>query len=92
MSEHVGEKLVFGIRPEDIMDSLFVEDKNAERIEAIVDVVEPLGSEIFVHLKIGDHELLARFPPVVNVKAGDKMKVVFNMKKIHLFKGEEAIV
>ena len=83
---------MFGIRPEDIMDSLFVEDQNVEKIEAIVDVVEPLGSEILVHLKIGEKTLLARFPPVVRVKSGDRINVVFNLKKIHLFKGEEAIV
>ena len=92
LGEYEGEKLMFGIRPEDIMDSLFVENKNAERIEAMVDVVEPLGSEIFVHLKIGDKELLARFPPVVKVKPEDRINVVFNMNKTHLFRGEEAII
>ncbi len=92
LKEHIVSKVKFGIRPEDVMDSLFVENKEEQRIRVKVDVIEPLGSEIHAHLKIGEHEILARFPPVVKVRPGEEMDVVFNMKRIHLFRDGEAIL
>ncbi len=92
MRDYEGKELKFGIRPEDVLDSLFAKDVEGERINAIVEVTEPLGSEILAHLKIGEIEILAKFPPVVKVNAGDKMKVVFNKRKMHIFYGEEAII
>ncbi len=92
LREHMGARVKFGIRPEDVMDSLFVEDKNAQRIRAKVDVVEPLGPEIHAHLKIGNHEIMARFPPVVKIKPGEEMDVVFNINRIHIFRDGEAIL
>ncbi len=89
IKDYEGKELIFGIRPEYIMDSLFTK---GEKVHAKVVVVEPLGSEIFVHLKIGEREVLSRMPPVVKVSPGQEIDVVFNMNHIHLFHGEEAIL
>ena len=92
IKDYEGKDLKFGIRPEDILDSLFAKDVESERIDALVEVIEPVGSEIYAHLKVGNMELLAKFPSVVRVKSGENMKIVINKRKIHLFHGEEAIL
>ncbi len=92
IKDYEGKDLIFGIRPEDILDSLFVDDPNAERVDAYVEVVEPVGSEIYAHLSIGEKKILAKFPPIVKVSPGDRIKVVFNMRKMHLFYNDEAVV
>ncbi|HEU5278706.1 MAG TPA: sn-glycerol-3-phosphate ABC transporter ATP-binding protein UgpC [Gaiellaceae bacterium] len=45
-----GRRLILGIRPEDIEDAAFGE---GERLEAVVDIREDMGSEVFVHFEIG---------------------------------------
>ncbi|NPA74769.1 MAG: ABC transporter ATP-binding protein [Euryarchaeota archaeon] len=92
IKEYEGKTLTFGIRPEDVLDSLFAKELDGERIEAKIEVIEPVGSETFAHLKVGEMEILARFPPMVRVSAGESMKIVFNMRKMHLFIDGEAIV
>jgi multiple sugar transport system ATP-binding protein len=45
-----GRRLILGIRPEDIEDAAF---GGGERLEAVVDIREDMGSEVFVHFEIG---------------------------------------
>jgi multiple sugar transport system ATP-binding protein len=45
-----GRRLILGIRPEDIEDAAFGE---GEPLQALVDIREDMGSEVFVHFGIG---------------------------------------
>jgi multiple sugar transport system ATP-binding protein len=45
-----GRRLILGIRPEDIEDAAFGE---GEPLQAVVDIREDMGSEVFVHFGIG---------------------------------------
>jgi multiple sugar transport system ATP-binding protein len=46
-----GKRVILGIRPEDIEDVSVAGD--GERLSAIVDIREDMGSEVFVHFGIG---------------------------------------
>jgi multiple sugar transport system ATP-binding protein len=49
-----GKRVILGIRPEDIEDAAVVAGgANGDRIDAIVDIREDLGSEVLIHFEIG---------------------------------------
>lgn len=89
-AEAYGEKpAILGIRPEDIVaDPQFVETHPGARVPTVVEVVEPLGSEVYLYLRTGDHSVTARVEPRVRVNDGDQLTVAFNTDKIHLFNPE----
>ena len=93
---YIGKEAIFGIRPEDIYDAIFVQVKipGENMVKAVVDVVEPLGSEKIVYLKVGDLSFVASFHPESQVKEGQEVEVVFDMTKAHVFdkKTKKAIV
>ncbi len=79
-------EVVLGVRPEDIQDRAFAPDAKAEDCLTVgVDVVEPMGSELFVYLTLGNHNFVARMDPRSQVRAGQRMDVVFAMDRMHGF-------
>jgi multiple sugar transport system ATP-binding protein len=50
-----GRRLIVGVRPEDIEDSSF---GDGERLNAVVDIREDMGSEVFVHFGVGAKAVL----------------------------------
>lgn len=78
----VQPQLVFGIRPEDILVN---KESYPDWINSEVDVVELMGSWNVLSLKIKDCFVKARVPADFEVEMGDKVKVKFNIPKIHLF-------
>ncbi|MGH2375086.1 MAG: ABC transporter ATP-binding protein, partial [bacterium] len=84
-----GRKVIFGIRPEDIQDRAFARDLNpAWALRAMVDVHEPLGSDVILYLSTGPHSIVARVDAHSDAKMGQQADVVFNMRKMHLFDPE----
>ena len=84
---HVGKEVDFGIRPEDLYDRLFYNYPILEgsSVNTVVDVVEPMGSEIYIYVKAGTVDLVVRVPAYVKAAAGKKMELVFNLERMHLF-------
>ena len=84
-----GKKVVFGIRPEDIADRALAGNANpAWTIRALVDVHEPLGSDVILYLTAGSHSFVARVDAHTQAKMGQTIEVVFDMRKMHLFNPE----
>lgn len=83
---YVGKSIIFGIRPEDIHNPEFAPPGIiAQPLEAVVDVTELMGNEIFVYLKNGDHNFVARVDPRSRYQMGDRVQVVLNMANMHIF-------
>jgi len=76
------EVVWLGVRPEDINVS------DNPIFETTVDVVEPMGNEIFLTFDYTGVEVTARVEPDVNPQMGEKLGFAFDMKKIHLFDSE----
>ena len=93
---YLGKEVVFGIGPEDVYDAVFAQVKvpGENMVRAKVEIVENLGSERIVHLKVGGLSFLGSFHSDSKVSEGQEVDVVFDMKKIHLFdkKTEKAII
>jgi multiple sugar transport system ATP-binding protein len=90
----VGEKLIFGFRPEDVIRIEKAKDVHQRnKIETVIDVIEPMGSELILSLTTGKHIIQASIAPDSHLKVGQKLTVVVDTDKIHLFKldSEKAI-
>ena len=85
--ENIGKEIIFGVRPEDIHHPRYVPSGVKEQlIEAVVDVTELMGNEIFVYLVAGeDQNFIARVDPRADLRPGDKVQMAFNAEKVHIF-------
>ncbi|MCK4696437.1 MAG: sugar ABC transporter ATP-binding protein, partial [Candidatus Cloacimonetes bacterium] len=86
LKKYINTNVIMGIRPEDIYDAEF--DQMAEfpqQVEALCEVVEPMGNEFIVFLKIENIKITARFDPKVFPKIDENIKITFDMKKAHFF-------
>jgi multiple sugar transport system ATP-binding protein len=85
----VGKPVIFGIRPEDIHNPDFAPPGiTAQPVQSIVDVTELMGNEIFVYLKSGEHNFVARVDPRSRYKIDDEVPIVFNMDNMQIFDKE----
>ena len=81
-----GKPIVFGIRPEDVYDKLFVQYAPPENtVTATVEVVEPMGAEVYLHLLLGSQTVIARVGGHERPKVSQDMDLVFDMSKVHFF-------
>ncbi|MBS1253968.1 MAG: Trehalose import ATP-binding protein SugC [Anaerolineales bacterium] len=95
VKNHLGEEVIFGIRPEDIHHPEFASPGIiAAPVEAEVDVTELMGNEIFLYLLTGGRSFIARVDPRTQVTIGNDVQVVMNMDNMHLFnpQSEESLV
>jgi multiple sugar transport system ATP-binding protein len=89
LKSFLGSPVVIGIRPEDIHDSQFTPPGIAGgKISALTEVVEPMGSEIYLNLVAGDQPFVARVDPRSQAHAGGKSDLVFDTNKLHIFSKE----
>jgi len=86
IAPYQGKDVVFGIRAEDIYDKLFVSEASPENtIKATCEVVEPMGSEVYLYLNSGKNTFLARVGAHDRPEVNRDMDLVFDMSKVHFF-------
>jgi multiple sugar transport system ATP-binding protein len=92
LGRYTGQTVTLGIRPEDLREATGNDPKDIT-FEAMVEVVEPLGSEILLDTTVGKQTIVARVDPTVRVKLHDKIRLAFVPDRIHFFDNstEEAI-
>jgi multiple sugar transport system ATP-binding protein len=92
LSNYENKEVVLGIRPEYIEEKRVSLINNAEwRVSAMVDVVEPIGSEAYVYLATGQSAFVAALDSHQQMKISEKGEVVFNMEKVHFFDRESEV-
>ena len=87
MQSHVGRDVILGIRPEAITDPDGADRNSAcvHRINALVEVTEPAGSDTFVVTHLGGKEVTGRFRADVEVTTGKIAPFAINMEKAVAF-------
>ena len=87
----VGQPVCLGIRPEDLSADASAVQGNP--VEFTVEIAEPMGAETFLHCSTGATTFVARVAPTVQVAAGGKIRLGFDLAKAMLFdaKTENAI-
>jgi len=79
-----GSELILGARPGCVR--ILREPKTrGECFEADVFIVEPLGEEVIVDLKIGEIDLKSKCSPELNIKMGEKVWIEFEVNRLHIF-------
>ena len=76
-----------GVRAEDVKVTSGADD--IHHLEGIVQLLEPVGSDIFVELGIGAASVTARVDPDMALEIGQKVHVGLGAGRIHLFSGEQ---
>jgi multiple sugar transport system ATP-binding protein len=85
----VNDEVFFGIRPEHINDPAFATDlPGTDRLEAMVDVIEPMGSEAILIVTVGDHQLTAKVDPHTRASLHQPIELSLDMNNMHLFEKE----
>jgi multiple sugar transport system ATP-binding protein len=81
-----GSEAIFGIRPNDIYDRFYAPDRLKDTfIRVMVDVIEPLGSEINLDVTAGRHNLIATVDVETQVRVHQEIELAFDLDKMHLF-------
>ena len=81
------QEILYGIRPEDIVDletSVLVKNQS-NKIKLEVNIAELLGHEYYVHLNLGQADLIAKVNADKKLNAKDMIEVIFNLDKGQLF-------
>jgi multiple sugar transport system ATP-binding protein len=79
----LGRQVVVGIRPEDLQPA-----SHAPTLTAGVEVVEPIGNEVFLNLRFGDQALVSRVAPSQHVTPGSQLSFRIDADRIHFFDPE----
>ena len=79
--------ILFGIRPEDVRElEVAVLVKNpSKKMELPLTIAELLGNEYYAHLDFGGTDLISKVNAEKELKAGEKISVIFNLDKCSLF-------
>ena len=86
---YIGKEVYMGIRPENIHDdAAFMSNSPDSVIDVDVEVVELMGSETYLYLNCEGNAITARVEPTSTAKGGDRSKIAFDLKKMHLFDKE----
>jgi len=78
--------VILGLRPEDIRPlSAEGAPGGHAAFTAHVEYVEPVGNEVFLNLKLGSRDVVARVPPMPLPAAGSAVRLCFRAEKLHCF-------
>jgi multiple sugar transport system ATP-binding protein len=79
-----GKAVIFGLRPESFA---WRPEPNGDgaRLDAVAEVVEPLGSDTLVYFNLADTEMAARLPPDCACAPGQALSLYPDLRRMHLF-------
>ena len=75
-----GREVQLGVRPEHLLQGAA-----ARGFDAVVEVVEPMGSDVHVHVRAGGTALVARLAPESLPEPGDTVRLRIAPAQLHLF-------
>ncbi len=88
---YIGKEVYMGIRPENIHDEQVVlANLPSAIIDVSVEVTELMGAETYLYLKASGKEdnIVARVDPRTSSRAGQQIKVAFDVNHLHFFDKE----
>jgi multiple sugar transport system ATP-binding protein len=74
-----GRDVLLGIRPEDIGIA------DGGPLTGRVEMLEPLGSELVLEVRVGEHELTIRSAPTALPRVGQDVQLALDLRRVHLF-------
>jgi len=80
----IGSELIFGLRPEHIIEGRGDVPPGAAAFEARLDVVEPMGMETMVYFVVDGLEVCGRVNPAAAGRVSESMRLVADLNQMHL--------
>ena len=77
--------VIYGIRPEDVHELNDGKGVTGDTYEIEVTVAELLGHEYYIHTDFAGSSIVAKIQSSRLIQSHDKMEVVFDVKKAHIF-------
>ena len=74
-----------GLRPEALAPADARTAETLPRLRGVLEVVEPVGNEMFFYLRFAESEVVVRTPPGPPPRCGDLMTLAFDPAKLHFF-------
>jgi multiple sugar transport system ATP-binding protein len=92
VKDYPEKRVIFGIRPEDLPEAACAAP--GETFDVTVEVMEPLGSEVYLDVKAAEQSLIARAEPHTQAKPHGRLCLRPTMENAHLFdsRDEKTIV
>lgn len=84
--------LLFGLRPEHIMEQRPHLEPSQHAFEVELEVTEPMGMETMVFFVLDGNELCGRVSPHAGAQAGKRMKLVADLANMHLIDDASGLV
>jgi len=82
-------RMLLGIRPEHVACEPEIVRRMPDPISAAIDIVEHMGSDTFLYLKLGEQTVIARIGENdTQFEPGGKLNMAFRMEKSHFFNAE----
>jgi multiple sugar transport system ATP-binding protein len=81
---HVGKQLTLGVRPEDLHLARDA-DPPGLTFPSKVEVVEKLGSEILLDVRVGNDTMVAAVEPTVRAQISETLRLAVNPERLHFF-------
>ena len=85
LAQYVEKSVTWGIRPEDFAENREQQPKSGRSLTANVDVVEPMGSEIYLYLTVDGHTLTTRIDSDKEPRVNHPYTVDVTIEKSHFF-------
>ncbi len=86
---YAGQKVILGIRPEDIYDKVYYQgDAKGRTVSTTVEVVEPMGAEKYLYLSARGLPIVVRVGADNNAHIKQVIDVVFRMENAKFFNAE----
>jgi multiple sugar transport system ATP-binding protein len=82
---HTGSPVTLGVRPEDLR--VAAGDADELGVDAVVEVVERLGSQSLLDVRVGSGPMVAAVEPTVRAQPHDRLRLALNPARLHFFDG-----
>lgn len=87
LQNHVDKPVILGLRPEDFHDPIGypADARHRQEISATVEVIEPMGSDIYLYMTTGRSPFIANVVPEAKAEIDESKALIVNMDKAHFF-------
>jgi multiple sugar transport system ATP-binding protein len=84
LKPHTNQQMTLGIRPEDLRVANG-SDPAGLSFDSKVEVIEQLGSEILLDVRVGDGTMVASVEPTTRTKIEESLRLAMNPARLHFF-------
>jgi len=84
LRSYAGRRVILGVRPEALRPANGTDSADYS-FDSVVDVVEPLGSEILLNVRAGEAAIVARVDPATRVNVHEKVRLALDPARVHFF-------